>query len=171
MNKSHDLPATPPVAAPLWLTILIIVTIVGAIVGIVYGNVFIGMVLFIAAIFMQTYSGFGTVHQVPGETRMRMGVFAFAWVLCVLLAAGAQTFVPAFEATLAAFGSDISELTKTSQRVYPAALLAPLLVALVWQFWPNRAARLRAATIVSWVSVVLIVLMMASMYLPILAIL
>lgn len=169
MNKSNDLSAAPP-AAPLWLSILIIVTIVGAIVGIVYGNIYIGAVLFIAAIFLQTYSGFGTARQAPGETRMRLAGFAFAWILCVLLAAGAQTFIPAFADTLGSFGSDLPALTQASQRFHPVALLAPLLVALVWQFWPNRAARLRAATIVSWVSIALIVLMMASMYLPLWAV-
>ena len=169
MNETKDLPAQNEAAPkiPLWKSILLIVILLVAAVGIAAGNIYIGAVSFIAAIFLQTYGGFSSARYIAGETRGRVAGFAFAWVLCVLLAAAVQSFVPAFTDVLSSFGSGLPVLTRVAQKIYPFALLAPLFVGLVWSFWPNRAIRLRISVVTCWVCITAIVLMMGSMYLPI----
>jgi hypothetical protein len=169
MQKNNDLPAqdtAAPPRIPVWKPLVLIAVLLGAAVSIVAGNVAIGAVLFIIAIFMQSYGGFTQAHRLQGETGGRVALFAFGWVLCVVLAAASQFFIPAFTDLLASLGPGLPVLTRIAQTIYPAALLAPLLVGMVWMFWPQRARRLKTASIFCWLCNAMIVLMMASMYFP-----
>jgi len=152
MNNTKGLPSASAHATsiPLWKTIVLVATYLVAAVLIFAVNVYIGGAVFIAAIFLQAYGGFRSAGHIPGETRGRVAAFAFAWVLCVILAAALQSFIPAFDDVLSSF-----------------ALLAPLVIGLMWRFWPNPQKRLRIAVVTCWMSIAAIVLMMGSMYLPI----
>lgn len=169
MNDINDLTSknVAPPKVPLWKSMLLIAIILVAALGIAAGNIYIGAVAFIAAILLQTYGGFSSAAHIAGETRARVAAFAFAWVLCVILAAALQSFIPAFDDVLSSFGSGLPLPTRIAQQIYPLALLAPLIVGLVWRFWPNRQKRLRLAVVTCWISIAVIVLLMGSMYLPI----
>ena len=169
MNNTKGLPSASAHATsiPLWKTIVLVATYLVAAVLIFAVNVYIGGAVFIAAIFLQAYGGFRSAGHIPGETRGRVAAFAFAWVLCVILAAALQSFIPAFDDVLSSFGVGLPVLTRITQKIYPLALLAPLVIGLMWRFWPNPQKRLRIAVVTCWMSIAAIVLMMGSMYLPI----
>lgn len=169
MNKTKGLPSTSAQATiiPLWKTIVLVTTYLAAAVLIFVVNAYIGGAVYIAAIFLQAYGGFSSAAHIASETRAPVAAFAFAWVLCVILAAALQSFIPAFDDVLSSFGAGLPVLTRITQKIYPLALLAPLIIGLVWRFWPNRQKRLRIAVVTCWMSIAVIVLLMGSMYLPI----
>ncbi len=67
----------------------------------------------------------------------------------------------------ASFGADLPLPTRLTMAYYPLVQVLPFAVALVWQFWPRRTSRLRAASVVCWSCIGLLVLMLGFMYLPI----
>ena len=162
------LPRVRAPIVPLWRTFALLATLFAAALIILFWNAYVGGLLFIAAIFMQAYGGFSGAQRIEGETRGRVTWFLVAWVVCSLLAVMLQTAIPAFDSVLQSFGADLPAPTILVQKIYPAALFAPLLVAMVWHFWPNRSNRLRSAIILCWCSSALMMAMFACMYLPIL---
>ena len=89
-------------------------------------------------------------------------------VALIILAIALQLFIPAFDAVFRSFGADLPLLTVLTQRFCRAVALLPVAVCLVWAFWPGpQRKRVRMATLFCWLSNLLIVLMAASMYLPI----
>lgn len=169
MNNIKGSPSASAQATiiPLWKTIVLVTTYLVAAVLIFAVNAYIGGAVYIAAIFLQGYGGFSSAGHIPGETRGRVAGFACAWILCFILAAALQSFIPAFDDVLSSFGPGLPLPTRITQKVYPFALLAPLIVGLVWSFWPNRQGRLRIAIVACWICIAVIFLMMGSMYLPI----
>ncbi len=170
MNNVNDLPSAKVAApiVPVWRTFVLLATLLLAALFILFWNVYIGGLLFISAIFIQAYAGFSKAQRIETETRARITWFLIAWLVCTLLAVALQSAIPAFDSVLQSFGADLPVATMFVQKIYPAALFFPLLVAMVWHFWPNRATRLRAAIIVACLCSALILSMFASMYLPIL---
>ena len=168
MNDTKDFlsGSTPVAIVPLWKTLALMTTLLVAAVVILVGNAYIGGMIFIAAIFMQAYGGFTATRRIEGETRSRITGFVIAWTLCTLLAVGLQAAIPAFDSVLQSFGADLPRPTLIVQKIYPVALVGPLLVGMVWHFWPNRPKRLRAGAVLCWLLITLMLAMFACMYLP-----
>ena len=168
MNDTKDFlsGSTPVAIVTLWKTLALMTTLLVAAVVILVGNAYIGGMIFIVAIFMQAYGGFTAAQRFEGETRWRITGFVIAWTLCTLLAVGLQAAIPALDSVLQSFGADLPRPTLVVQKIYPAALVAPLLVGMVWHFWPNRPKRLRAGAMLCWLSIALMLAMFACMYLP-----
>jgi hypothetical protein len=158
---------TPP-AVPLWKLIAPIATMLVAAMLILAMNAYIGAALFITGVFLQTHGGFTSAPPIPGETRFRSAALAFAWIVLLALCVIMQAAVPQFIDVFKSFGADLPQPTMITMQAYPLLLLLPLLVALVWNCWPLKPSRLRAAVIVCWAGVGLTILMFASLYLPIL---
>lgn len=94
-------------------------------------------------------------------------LFVAGWMLCGLMALALQFIIPEFAAVLDSFGADLPLATKLVGMLVPWLLLAPIGIGLVWMYWPRPASRLKAAVIAGWVGTALMLMAVATMYLPI----
>ncbi|KRG87968.1 hypothetical protein ABB34_02365 [Stenotrophomonas daejeonensis] len=118
-----------------------------------------------------------TVPELPPIAAARASSPGIAWLIvglaCSIVAASAITLIgllifPQFAEVFAGFGIDLPLFTRLVTRYYPAIWLAPLLVMLLYLFWPQRRHRARAAGIVGLLAFVAgIPLAFLSVYLPI----
>lgn len=154
-------------AVPLWKSLVVIATMLAAAIFMLAINAYIGGALFIIGVFLQTYGGFSSAQAVEGETPGWIAGFAFGWVLLIGLSVAMQSVVPEFTEVFKSFGADLPLPTLFTMQAFPALLVLPYLVALAWNFWPRKTARLRAATAFCWLGVGAIFLMVGTLYLPI----
>jgi hypothetical protein len=152
----------------MWKYLLLIAMMMASVVCILGISAYIGAILFIAATFFQAYGGFGISQDIQGETRFRKMSFITGWVVVVISSVFALYAVPIFVSMFSQFGGELPLPTSITIKASPFLLLLPWSIAVVWMFWPDRASRLRTAMIFSWLCVVMIILMIVSLYLPIL---
>ena len=68
---------------------------------------------------------------------------------------------------VSAFGGYLPLVTQLVMDGHSLLLLLPIVIGVVWAFWPVKAARLRVATRFGWFSLALMLIAVASLYLPI----
>lgn len=152
---------------PWWKVLLFVAMLIASSVSMFKFSIWLGAILFLAALLFHTYGGFGASQQISGETRFRVVSFVVIWSLVIIFSALSQFFYPAFVDLFSSFGGDLPGLAQLIMDTYPALLLLPIAIGFVWAFWPVKAARLRVATRFGWFSLALMLMAVASLYLPI----
>ena len=153
---------------PWWKVLLFIAMLIASSVSIFKFSIWLGAILYMAAIVFHTYGGFGVAQQIVGETRFRVVGFLVTWSLVIIFSALSQIIFPAFVDLFISFGASLPGLTDFVLKAYPALLLLPIIIGYVWAFWPVKSARLKAATLFGLIRIGLMVIALGSMYLPIL---
>lgn len=94
-------------------------------------------------------------------------LFSAGWMLCGLMALALQFIIPEFAHVLHdLFGANLPLLTTLVATYVPWLMLAPIGVGLVWMYWPHPESRLKAAAVAGWVGMALMLMALATMYLP-----
>lgn len=154
-------------AVPFWKPILLVAMMVAAgsvtlMVGMPWGLLVLG-----ATILFYMLGGFDTARRLHTATRFRVFSFGIAWFCVTIMSVGTQFVFPAFEELFLAMGqANVPLPTHLVMKWHPVLTLLPKLVGSVWMFWPSKATSLRAAIVASCLSIGLIVLAVAALYLP-----
>ena len=128
---------------------------------------FYGSAVLLMAIVFHTYGGFRIAEQLAGATRRRVVHLVIVWSIVILFSVFSQFVYPEFVDLLSSFGMELPALTRFVLASYSLLLLLPIAIAFIWAFWPDETARLRVSIRFAWISIVTMVLAVATMYLPI----
>ena len=158
---------TPPTSPEGWKSVVLIFTLLLASVSMLWVDMFFGEALLLTAIVFHTYGGFGVSEQLEGKTRFQIIGFAVTWALVIVFSVYSQFIYPAFADLFSAFGGDLPGLTQFVMDAHSLLLLLPIVIGVVWAFWPVKTARLRVATRFGLIGIGLMLMALVSMYLPI----
>ena len=158
---------TPPTSPEGWKLAVLIFTLLLASVSMLWVDMFFGEALLLTAIVFHTYGGFDISKQLEGKTRFQIIGFVVTWLLVIAFSVFSQFIYPAFVDLFSAFGGDLPLVTQLVMDGHSLLLLLPIVIGVVWAFWPVKAARLRVATRFGWFSLALMLIAVASLYLPI----
>ena len=86
-----------PLIEPWWKVMLLLALLITSSLSIFFFSVWLGALLFIAAIVFNTYGGFGAAQQFAGETRFRIISFIVTWSIVILLSVLSQFAYPQFK--------------------------------------------------------------------------
>ena len=150
-----------------WKSAVFIFTLLLASVSMLWVDMLFGEALLLTAIVFHTYGGFGVSEQLEGKTRFQIIGFVVTWSLVIVFSISSQFIYPAFVDLFSSFGSDLPLVTQWVMNAHSLLLLLPVVISLLWAFWPVKTERLDVASLFGWLSIALMLIALASMYLPI----
>ena len=157
-----------PVIVPWWRVLLLVALLIASNVVIFKFSIWFGAALLLTAVLFHGLGGFGVPELIRMESRIRIANFLISWGIIIALSIGLQYVIPQVIPLFSSFGGDIPLLTQLTMRAYPLLLLLPFFVGLIWMIWPIKHARLRVAAMFAWLYVGLVLMVIGTLYLPIL---
>ena len=116
------------------------------------------------------------IPELPSTPATLASSRGIGWLItgltCSIVAAIVITLIgllvfPQFSEVFAGFGADLPLLTRLASRYYATIWMAPLLVTLIYLFWPWRTHRALVAGLAGLLSLAGILLVFVAIYLPI----
>jgi hypothetical protein len=154
---------------PIWKSLALISLLVAASTFLLFFNSYVGGLLYVAALFFLFYGGFESQKTNRAEYESSVAHFLIIWIITVMLSFLIQRIIPIFEPTFTALGeASIPFSTNIVVKFHKLFLLFPLMIAFIWMFWPKAQMRLRFAIISGWISFVIMMVALGSLYLPLL---
>ena len=166
-NKAATRIVPPCALYSWWKSAVLIFTLLLASVSMLWVDMFFGEALLLTAIVFHTYGGLGVSEQLEGKTRFQIIGFVVTWLLVIAFSVFSQFIYPAFIDLFSSFGSDLPLVTQLVMDGHSSLLLLPVVIGLLWAFWPVKTERLSVAALFGWLSIALMLMALASMYLPI----